>query len=211
MSNKSSLNRLSLLGPTKEKMLYELKGGKKTAKDLSESLNIQVSAARKHLETMRELGIVREEFIQEGIGRPKKFYFLTEEALEFFPRQYEKVLCSLLDRLEGSQNRTSESIMKQIASQISSEMKLESDTMHSLVENLTAFGFDATLEETKSSFVIASHNCPVFNAAVKHQKLMCHSLHDEIIKSALGIKDIRLEKSVARGDGACRHVIEKRV
>ena len=205
------MNRLSLLGPTKEKMLYELKGGKKTAKDLSGSLNIQVSAARKHLETMSELGIVKEEFIQEGIGRPKKFYFLTDTALEFFPRQYEKILCSLLDRLEGSQDRMSESMMKQIASQISSEMRLGSDKIQSLAENLTVFGFDATLEETNSSFVITSHNCPVFNAAMKHQKLMCHSLHDEIIKSALGTKDVRLEKCVARGDRACRHVIEKHV
>jgi DeoR family transcriptional regulator, suf operon transcriptional repressor len=208
------LNKILLLGETKEKMLNELRGGKKTAKDLADVLQIQVSAARKHLEALSTLDIVREEFIQEGIGRPKKFYRLTEDGRELFPRQYERILCEILEKLKNSDGQASESLVKEVAHEISREINHVEHNNHTdvvtLVKALSDFGFDAALEETSTSFVITSHNCPLYKAAMKHQKIVCHSLHDEIIKSALDTRDVRLERCLTRGDNACRHVIEKR-
>jgi predicted ArsR family transcriptional regulator len=208
------LNKIPLLGETKEKMLNELREGKKTAKDLADVLDIQVSAARKHLETLSSLDIVKEEFIQDGIGRPKKFYSLTEDGRELFPRQYERVLCGILEKLNHSEGQVGESLVKEVAHEISREIKISENENHTMIETLSKalndFGFDATVEETGTSFVITSHNCPLYKAAMKHQKIVCHGLHDEIIKSALDTRDVKLERCLTRGDNVCKHVIEKR-
>jgi predicted ArsR family transcriptional regulator len=208
------LNRLPLLGETKEKMLYELRGGKRTAKELANVLNIQVSAARKHLEALSELDIVKEEFVQEGIGRPKKFYLLTENGRELFPRQYERVLSAILDKLKNSEGQIGESLVKEVARDISRGIGLQTGDNPSIIEGLSKalneFGFDVTVEETPTGFVVTSHNCPLYKAAMKQQKLVCHGLHDEIIKSALGTRDVKLERCLTRGDNVCKHVVEIR-
>lgn len=205
-------------------MLNELRGGRrKTARELAEVLEIQVSAARKHLEVLSELSIVKEEFIQDGIGRPKKFYLLTDEGFELFPRQYETVLCALLDRIEASNGSAGESIVKTIAREIANGIKTGGSdepnvslerrvNPEDLVKFLDAFGFDCALEEDGPHLAITSRNCPLFKAAVKHQKIVCHGLHDEIIKTALGTREVKLEACMSRGDGECRHIItSKRV
>jgi predicted ArsR family transcriptional regulator len=208
------LNRLPLLGKTKERMLRELKEGKKTAKELSNVLEIQVSAARKHLETLSVLGMVREEFVQEGIGRPKKFYLLTDNGRELFPRQYDRILSLILDKLKDSEGQLGESLVKEVAHDISRDINLQSTDKHAMIESLShalnEFGFEVTMEETPTGFVITSHNCPLYKAAMRHQKLVCHGLHDEIIKSAVGTRDVKLERCLTRGDPACKHVIEIR-
>ena len=194
-------------------MLNELRAGRKTAKDIANVLDIQVSAARKHLEALSSLNIVREEFVQEGIGRPKKFYCLTEKGFELFPRQYEKILCAILDELKISGGQIGESLMKQLAHDISTQINLgvnNGSLVETLSNGLNAFGFDVTVEDTSGGIVITSHNCPLYKAAMKHQKLMCHGLHDEIIKSSLGTRDVKLERCLTRGDSTCRHVIDKK-
>jgi predicted ArsR family transcriptional regulator len=210
---------IPLLGETKEKMLEELRRGKRTAKDLSEVLNIQVSAARRHLENLSALNIVQEEFAQEGIGRPKKYYILTEEGRELYPRQYEKFLCSILGKIGNSTGQIGEAVVKQIAQEMATEMKSNGHSSgreelgikaERLLKALNDFGFDSTLENEGSRVVVTSRNCPFYKAAMRHQKIVCHGLHDEILKVAFDSKDVRLEQSVTRGDSACRHVIEKK-
>jgi predicted ArsR family transcriptional regulator len=208
------LNKIPLLGETKEKMLNELRGGKKTARELATTLDIQVSATRKHLESLSTLNIVGEEFVHEGIGRPKKFYFLTDDGFELFPRQYERILCAVLSKLSDSGTPNPDSMVKEVAREIAKGMDVEGeDTLEkvgTLVKALNDFGFDAAFEETDSNFTITSHNCPLHKAAMRHQKIVCHDLHDEIIKSALDTRDVKLERCLTRGDNMCKHVIEKR-
>jgi predicted ArsR family transcriptional regulator len=209
------LNKIPLLGETKEKMLYELRGGKKTAKDLASSLGIQVSAARKHLEALYVLNIVREEFIQNGIGRPKKFYDLTEDGRELFPRQYERMLCGVLAKLNNAPALNPESMVKEIAHEIAKDMSVSEEKddlarVETLVGALNDFGFDSKLEETHSGFIITSHNCPLHKVAMQHQKLVCHSFHDEMIKTALDTRDVKLECCLSRGDNVCKHIVGKR-
>lgn len=209
------MNKIPLLGETKEKMLNELRGGKRTAKDLADTLDIQVSAARKHLEALYALNIVREVFVQNGIGRPKKFYYLTEEGHELFPRQYERMLCGVLDKLSNSQIANPEAMVKEIAREIASDLDTaqgndDGSRIETLVRALNDFGFDSAFEETDSSFVVTSHNCPLHKVAMQHQKIVCHSFHDEIIKTALDTRDVKLECCLSRGDNVCKHVVGKK-
>src|SRR6267378_1747409 len=89
----------TLLGPKRARILGLLLAQTRTAKETAESLKIQVSAARKHLERLRELGLVDEQFQKAEMGRPKKLYALTEKGKELFPRQYDLLLNETLAQL----------------------------------------------------------------------------------------------------------------
>lgn len=215
------MNVIPLLGDTKEKMLEELRRERKTAKELAEVLNIQVSAARRHLESLSRLNIVQEEFVQEGIGRPKKYYVLTEEGRELYPRQYEKFLCGLLGRIGNSYGQIGEVVVKQIAQDMAMEMRSNGHSPDGeraaavgetdrILRALNDFGFDSSIENDGSKIAVTSRNCPFYKAAMHHQRIVCHGLHDEILKVAFDSKEVKLEQSVTRGDRACKHVIERK-
>src|SRR5215204_3411497 len=90
---------IGTVGETKERILELLLGGSKSAGEVAESLRIQKSAARVHLETLQSLRAVRSKFKIEKMGRPKKVYELTEKGREFFPRKYDLFLNLVLDKI----------------------------------------------------------------------------------------------------------------
>jgi predicted ArsR family transcriptional regulator len=211
------------LGPTKTKILNELGGnGRKTAAEIAFAIRVQVSAARKHLESLHASGLVIQEFVRDGVGRPKKFYSLSELGRELFPRQYELVLNSFIEKLIANTDRPFvESIVKKVASDIAKPKNAESqniaskqtflERMDHLVNSLGAFGFDTSLERNETGNLrLVSHNCPLYKVAKKHPDLMCQAFHTEIIRAALGTDSIRLEGCVLSGDTTCVHsVLEK--
>ncbi len=208
------MKNTELLGPTKSVILNYLLEKKRTAKELAGILNVQVSAARKHLETMLQWNIVTEHFEQEGFGRPKKFYALTEEGRELFPRQYETILNAILKSLtDGKTKGVAEAVVRDVATDIVRQLDIQGDGKRNhielLTEGLNKFGFDATFKETRTSYVLSSHNCPLHKTATEHPKLVCQGLHSEIIKRATRSKNVNLISCLMSGDSSCRHVIEK--
>ena len=88
---------IGTIGESKERILELLLGGSKSAGEIAESLQIQKSAARVHLESLQSLGAVRSRFKIEKMGRPKKVYELTEKGREIFPRKYDLFLTLILN------------------------------------------------------------------------------------------------------------------
>jgi predicted ArsR family transcriptional regulator len=213
------LNELSLMGATKTRIIVELRGSRrKTASEIARELKIQVSAVRKHLDAMHDAGIVAQEFVRDGIGRPKKFYSLSELGRELFPRQYEAVLNALIEKLIASADRAFvEKLMKRIASDLlrpKTSLSLSSspaidEKLERLTESMSAFGFQATVERKDGSVRIASHNCPLYKSAKKYPDLICKGIHGEMIRSALGIENVKLERCLLSGDRTCVHSFEQ--
>ncbi|MGI0078996.1 MAG: helix-turn-helix transcriptional regulator [Nitrososphaerales archaeon] len=203
-----------LLGTTKAKILNYLLENRRTAGELAMILGTQVSAARKHLEALHELNVVSPQFVQEGLGRPKKFYALTEEGKELFPRQYETILNSILRRLlEARGTGLADRMVKAVASDLVQQLDLGGDRsrkhMELLMAALNRFGFDATLRETKTIYEITSRNCPLHKTAMAHPKLVCEDLHSEMIRQSTNSSNVRLSACVMYGDHACKHVVQK--
>ena len=71
---------IGTVGETKERILELLLGGSKSAGEVAESLKIQKSAARVHLETLQSVRAVRSKFKIEKMGRPKKVYEITDKG-----------------------------------------------------------------------------------------------------------------------------------
>ena len=119
---------IGTVGETKERILELLLGGSKSAGEVAESLQIQKSAARVHLETLQSLRVVRSKFKIEKMGRPKKVYELTEKGREFFPRKYDLFLNLVLDKIADKKGEAeAREIIESIAEDIASGIRAKID------------------------------------------------------------------------------------
>lgn len=214
---------ISSVGETKEKILELLLGGSKSAGEVAEKLQIQKSAARVHLESLKSLGVVRSQFKIEKMGRPKKVYELTEKGRELFPRKYDLFLNLVLGKIadkkgEAEAREIVESVAEDIASGIRSKIG-KADHQDDLEQSLkiindasNEMGFASSLsrEKENDSFCIQSRNCILHKVASSNQDMVCHGLHDKIISKSLGGKPnvrVELKECMALGNEYCRHVI----
>ena len=215
---------IGTVGETKERILELLLGGSKSAGEVAESLRIQKSAARVHLETLQSVRAVRSKFKIEKMGRPKKVYELTEKGREFFPRKYDLFLNLVLDKIavkkgEAEAREIIESIAEDIASRIRAKIDKNNHHPHDLEQSLkiindasNQMGFESSLgrDEKDNSFYIQSKNCILHKVASNNQDMICHGLHDKIISKSLeGNSDVRIElkECMALGNEYCRHII----
>jgi DeoR family suf operon transcriptional repressor len=217
-------DEIGTIGETKERILDLLLGGSKSAGEVAESLQIQKSAARVHLESLQSLRAVRSKFKIEKMGRPKKVYELTEKGREFFPRKYDLFLNLVLEKIagkkgEGEAREIIESIAEDIASGIRAKIDKNDHHPHDLEQSLkiindasNQMGFASSLgrDEKDNSFHIQSKNCILHKVASANQDMICHGLHDKIISKSLeGSSDARVElkECMALGNEYCRHII----
>jgi DeoR family suf operon transcriptional repressor len=211
------------VGETKEKILELLLGGSKSAGEIADRVQIQKSAARVHLESLRSFGAVRSKFKIEKMGRPKKVYELTEKGRELFPRKYDLFLNLVLDKIAGKKGEAeAKEIIESIAEDIASGIRAKIDKnnhSHDLEQSLkiindasNQMGFASSLgrDEKDNSFHIQSKNCILHKVASKNQDMICHGLHDKIISKSLeGSSDARIElkECMALGNEYCRHIV----
>jgi DeoR family suf operon transcriptional repressor len=215
------------VGDTKETILRLLLGGSKSAGEVAETLQIQKSAVRVHLESLQSSGAVRSKFKIEKMGRPKKVYELTEKGREFFPRKYDLFLNLVLDKIASKKGeREAREIIESIAEDIASGIRAKIDKSkhpNDLEQSLKIIndasdqmGFASSLgrDEKDNSFYIQSKNCILHKVASSNQDMICHGLHDKIISKSLeGNSDARIElkECMALGNEYCKHVIRSGV
>ena len=212
------------VGETKERILELLLSGPKSAGEVAETLRIQKSAARVHLESLQSVSAVKSKFKIEKMGRPKKVYELTEDGREFFPRRYDLFLNLVLDKISGKKGETeTRDIIESIAEDIASGIRAKIDKNnhpHDLEQSLkivndasNQMGFASSLErdEKNNSFYIRSKNCILHKVASKNQDVICHGLHDKIISKSLADNPdarVELKECMALGNEYCRHLIK---
>ncbi len=204
----------SLLGPSKTRILGLLASGGKPATELAAALRIQVSAARKHLESLERIGIVSQDFRIVGVGRPKKFYNLTERGKELFPRSYDTILSAVLGKLVQQEGEAyAESVMGEIAKDFTATMNgTESGSKHTghVVKGLNRLGFQSTIQvDSSDNFRVTSRNCPLLKTASKHQDLVCKGLHETLLSQTLGGGHVDRTSWILSGDSHCEHVVSK--
>lgn len=202
------------LGPTKSKILAFLMFDRRPAGEVAHHLRIQVSAARKHLERLRDLGIVEERFARADRGRPKKLYGLTESGRELLPRRYDVLLNAVLRRLEAERGPAdAEAVMNRVASDFADAIGRLSNRsrseMNRFVAGLRALGFEPSLQERDGSYVIMSGNCPILRVAEAHREVACRGLHGELIRQGVDARDVQRERWILDGAPFCTHVFPK--
>jgi DeoR family suf operon transcriptional repressor len=158
------------------------------------------------------------------MGRPRRVYELTEWGRELFTRKYEEILSLILKKI-GETNGQEElrKIVESIADKIAEDIKhkIQKNGVNNLEEKLRILnllldemGFVSSLrKEGDGSFYITSKNCILHKVALKNQDIICHGLHDRIIKRSLEGENsdtkVELKDCIALGSNSSTHKITK--
>lgn len=205
------MDRTPLLGTTRASIVKQLTQGPRTAVQLAAALEIQVSAARKHLDRLRVLGLVTERFERSGPGRPKKLYDLTDAGRELFPRHYDEVLNALVTELvreegEARARKTLQRVAHGFAAAAVPDPGSDRGHIRDLTAGLKELGFEPTTTEHGGECTITSRNCPILHTAKLHRELVCMGLHAEIIRDATG-SEVHRGRWIVDGDPVCTHSV----
>jgi DeoR family suf operon transcriptional repressor len=211
-------------GETKEKILELLLDGPKSSVEIADRLKIQKSAIRSHLESLQSEKAVNSHFKlnTERMGRPRRVYELTQLGRELFTRKYEEILSLVLKKIgETTGQDELRKIVESIADEIAEDLKHKiqrngnfEEKMRLLNQLSDEMGFISSLRKDEDgSFYITNKNCILHKIALKNQDIICHSLHDRIIKKSLEGENsdvkVELKDCIALGSNFSTHKITK--
>ncbi|MDQ0998699.1 putative ArsR family transcriptional regulator [Phyllobacterium ifriqiyense] len=204
---------------TTNRMLYSLKvTGAQTAAALAERLDITAVAVRQMLGRLHEAGLVEYEDSRESVGRPKRFWHLTEAGNAQFPDNHAGLTRDLIASISAV---FGESGLDQLISHREQatlnqyQLALEPiETLEAKVEQLAAIrsaeGYMATsTRNAEGKLVLVENHCPICVAAKACQKLCRSEL--EVFQAALGpdVEVTRFEH-ILKGARRCAYTIAAR-
>ena len=206
---------LSLLGETRAHIVDLLLDGARTTHQLADALGIHHTAVRAQLEGLERNGLVVAEFRHEGVGRPKKYYALTEDGRELLPRRYQLMLEIILENLLSTHGRKEvERLMASVARDLASKLALAGsetpleDRVRKAVDALNDLGFRASLQVEGGQIAIVRTSCVFQKTAVSHHDLICQVFDQELLRASVsGDAQIHMVQSQAKGDCVCKHVV----
>ncbi|MEM0129688.1 MAG: MarR family transcriptional regulator [Thermoplasmata archaeon] len=208
-----------ILSGTRGRILEELAGTPRTARDIATMLGIRESAARGHLERLESRGYVVPSFRREGVGRPRKRYQLTSEGQELFPKKYDLLLDAVMDEILARQGEEAAKMLlaeaaRRVARSIARDLPVTGtpeEKVRHLVRALNALGFGCTVERLPGGAIrIVRTNCVFRRNALTHAHLMCDVFDQNLMEGLLGHVDVDLQDSIARGGMRCTHLIQLR-
>src|SRR5688572_24002311 len=94
MANKHWRQRI--LATTRGRVLSLLRWGPRTVSELAAEVNLTENAVRLHLSGLQLDGLVEQEGVRRGAGKPAQVYQLSREAESLFPKAYATVLSEVL-------------------------------------------------------------------------------------------------------------------
>lgn len=205
----------SLFGSTKSSILEYLCRSESSMDDLSHMLGVNKNAVKEHMEYLESRGYVRSYFRNEGVGRPRKYYELTEKGFELFPRKYSLFAGLLIDVLqeELGSDRVDE-ILNRVAIRILRKTSYDNSTDASLgreekirrledfVSALNELGYYARLEVSGDTVRIIRSNCVFYELAKNNSVKICGSLDSDIIRNSTG-KDFNIVERFTDGSRKC--------
>ena len=164
---------------TSDHILFLLKTrGPSTAQQLAEQLQLTSMGVRRHLEQAQEKGLLQTEDRADKVGRPARYWLLSEAGHARFPDRHSELTVQLiaqvrtlfgdagLDKLITAREQTSEaSYNTRLAGS-----KTLSQKVTRLAEARDAEGYMAEMEkQTDGSFLLVENHCPICAAATECQ------------------------------------------
>ncbi|MHC1549530.1 helix-turn-helix transcriptional regulator [Phyllobacterium sp. K27] len=200
-------------------MLYSLKvNGAQTATALAERLDITAVAVRQMLGRLHEAGLVDYEDSRESVGRPKRFWHLTDAGNGQFPDNHAGLTRDLITSISavfGEAGLDQLITHREQATLNQYQLALEPiESLEAKVEQLAAIrsaeGYMATsTRDAEGNLVLVENHCPICVAAKACQKLCRSEL--EVFQAALG-PDVEVKRfeHILKGARRCAYTITAR-
>ncbi|MHC5023128.1 MAG: helix-turn-helix transcriptional regulator [Planctomycetota bacterium] len=214
------------LSEAKRQILTWLKRlGPSTARAVATRLGTTDVAARQHLATLADAGLVASEASApaptegRGRGRPSMRWSLTEQAHALFPDHHAELTVGLIDAIRET---VGEKGLRRIAEvRARDQVTLYRDIVpppgtslrrrvEALARQRTAEGYMAeVVTERRGEYVLIEHHCPICDAA-KTCSGLCQS-ELEVFRRTLGA-DVEVERTrhLLSGDDRCAYRIRKK-
>ncbi|TDQ28276.1 putative ArsR family transcriptional regulator [Phyllobacterium brassicacearum] len=210
---------MSMQDRTTNRMLYSLKvSGPQTAAALADRLGVTPVAVRQMLARLHEDGLVDFEDSRESVGRPKRFWHLTNAGNGQFPDNHAGLTADILasvsavfgddglDRLISHREKTT---LTQYRTALEPLDGVEAKVNH-LAEIRSAEGYMAEASRDESgAFILIENHCPICVAARACQKLCRSEL--EVFQAVLGPNvEIKRFEHILKGARRCAYRITEK-
>lgn len=155
---------------TRGQVVALLRRAARTVNELAEALDLTDNAVRLHLSTLERDGLVVQEGVRRGSGKPSYAYRLTPEAERLFPKPYGPLLDELLHVLtERLSPGELEGALREVGHRLAAGHAAPEGNLRARVEHgvalLDALGGLAEIEEQAGALVIRGYSCPLAAAA----------------------------------------------
>lgn len=221
---------LGVLSMAKHGMLQELQmpesrrlilialkeNGGLTADRLASMLEISAVAVRRHLDNLKNAGLVDYDEVRHGMGRPKFVYSLTAKTDYIFPRNYEELahdIIEIVKELYGPE--AVEAIFAKRFQRIKKayEPRVNASTLDGRIEQLVSLrqqdGFMANWQPNEDgTFVLTELNCPIQNVA----EGCCEACEQDLqLFVELLDADVLRQDHLVQGGNACSYQISPKL
>ena len=159
----------------------------------------------KHLEKLRERGMVDSIEVRKGVGRPRMQYQLTNQGKTLFPKSYSDIAMSALDFIERNIGQQGvENFLKERQEQlyIKYQERLKDLGFERKVKELARIrdqeGYiaESRNRQKNDGHILLEYNCPIIQIAEKHWEAC--SVETELFEKLL---DADIETTHRAGQG----------
>src|SRR5688572_23650059 len=181
--------RQRLLASTRGRVLSLLRWGPRTVNDLADALELTDNAVRLHLSSLERDGLVEQEGVRRGAGKPAHVYQLTGEAESLFPKAYATVLAEVLAYVREHQGRAGlEAFLRDVGRRAGERARASAPSLRERVDAAVALlgelGGLAEVQEDSEGLLIRGFSCPL-GAIVGANPEAC-ALAEELVGGVIG-------------------------
>ncbi len=183
--------------------------------DMAKYLDISRTAVQQHFVILIKDGFIRKKQMNKTGGRPVSLYELTDDGINYFPKQYAwltgLIVSNLTDeigpeRMQRYMQKLGASVAEQMQGQLSG--KNLDGRIEVLAEQMNEMGFqvNSIQDAATGKRALQAFNCVYHDLAQKNQ-VVC-AFDSSLISVSLG-KAVVHSKCMAKGDCSCRFIVEE--
>jgi len=154
------------LASTRGKIVVLLRRARRTVDELAAAVGLTDNAVRAHLATLERDGLVQQQGVRRGEGKPASLYELTAEAERLFPKAHAPVLSQLLTVME---ERTSSDDMSAAMREVGQRLAdgapapqgSPRERLESAARLLAGLGGLAEVESSSGRLRLVGYSCPL--------------------------------------------------
>jgi predicted ArsR family transcriptional regulator len=166
-------------GSTRGRIVTLLRPASRTVDELAATLGLTDNAVRSHLAVLERDGVVRQEGVSRGAGKPAALYALAAAGEQLFPKPYAPVLGLLLDSLTHQlPSGQVEDICRDAGRRLVASVRRGAPAYGSLADRiaearaaLNSLGGLVEVERQGGDTVLSGSCCPLSLVATAHPEL----------------------------------------
>jgi predicted ArsR family transcriptional regulator len=195
------------------RILHLLKrSGWLSAREIARELGVTTVAVRKQLASLESEGLLVQRQQQPGErGRPATVFGVSDAGDALFPQGYHQLVVELLQDLSDTDGvEQLERLFRLRNERLARTYRVRladkpfTEAVYELARARDDDGYMASVENTEGGLVLAEHNCPIYDVAMRFPNAC--QCEQELFERVLNVT-IKRENSLVEGAPACRYRI----